>query len=84
MAKTRQEVLKTTEELQAEIKRLKAMQAELKKVPSLKVSQKGAISLYGLGRFPITLYASQWEQVISQVDDIQAFIDDNRQVLATK
>lgn len=44
----------------------------------------GAISLYGLGRFPVTLYASQWERVIGEVEHIKAFIETNRSLLATK
>lgn len=44
----------------------------------------GAISLYGLGRFPITLYASQWEALISAVPDLQAFMATNRALLSTK
>lgn len=41
---------------------------------NLKVSNKGAISLYGMGRFPVTLYKAQWEQVIELVPELKAFI----------
>jgi len=51
---------------------------------SMKVSEKGAVSLYGLGRFPITLYASQWERVLGMTDQIRAFLVDNKDKLATK
>ncbi len=51
---------------------------------TLKVSQKGAVSLYGMGQWPVTLYAGQWERVIDGIDDIKAFIEANRSVLAVK
>lgn len=44
----------------------------------------GAISLYGLGRFPITLYASQWNALISAIPDLRKFMDTNRTLLSTK
>ena len=44
----------------------------------------GAISIYGLGRFPITLYRSQWERLIAAIPDLQAFIEANKALLATK
>ena len=69
-------------ELQAEIERLKAENAALKKPPargqlSLKVSEKGAVSVYGLGRFPVTLYREQWEKLLGFGDEIRRFIQDN-------
>lgn len=67
--------------LQAESKRLKAM---LTKELSLKVSAKGAVSVYGMGRFPTTLYASQWDQLIAEIPRIAAFIKANRAILSTK
>lgn len=51
---------------------------------SIKVSQKGAVSLYGLGRFPVTLYASQWDKLFSKMQDIQAFISNNSDKLKHK
>jgi len=51
---------------------------------SMKVSDKGAVSVYGLGRFPVTLYASQWARLLGTADAIRAFIDANQSVLATK
>lgn len=51
---------------------------------SLKVSAKGAVSLYGMGRWPVTLYASQWEQVLGEVEAIKAFIETNRPLLSVK
>ena len=51
---------------------------------SLKVSTKGAVSLYGLGRFPLTLYSGQWERVLSMAAQIKAFMDQNKDKLAVK
>lgn len=51
---------------------------------SLKVTEKGGVSCYGLGRFPVTLYLSQWERLLAAKDDISAFIEANRASLATK
>ncbi len=51
---------------------------------SLKVSQKGAVSLYGLGRFPVTLYKQQWEKVLAFTDEIKEFIEANADQLSTK
>ena len=68
----------TPEELQAEIERLRAENESLKKPArgqmSLKVSEKGALSVYGLGRFPVTLYREQWEKLLNMADEIRSFI----------
>jgi hypothetical protein len=52
--------------------------------PWLKVSQKGALSVYGLGRFPVSLYKSQWLKLLSMTNEIQSFIAKNNDVLAEK
>lgn len=49
-----------------------------------KVGEKGNVCVYGLGRFPTSLYASQWERIIADIDNLKAFIDANRPRLATK
>jgi len=54
------------------------------KAISLKVSEKGAISVYGLGRFPITLYAGQMDRLLAHADTIRAFMKANQSILATK
>jgi len=77
------------EDLKAELERLKAENANLKKASktrelTLKVSQKGAVSLYGMGRFPVTLYKEQWLKVLDKADDIKEFIQDNESQLTTK
>ena len=59
--------------LRAENARLKA-QAPKPKAISAKVSLKGAVSVYGLGRFPVTLYKSQWARLLNEAQNIQAFI----------
>lgn len=51
---------------------------------SFKVSEKGAVSVYGLGRWPTTLYAGQWDRLLSQADTLRSFIADNRSRLAVK
>jgi hypothetical protein len=65
-------------ELQAEIARLRAENERLKGQRaadrvSLRVSAKGAVSVYGLGRFPVTLYKEQWMKLLDVADAIRAF-----------
>lgn len=53
----------------------------------MKVSQKGAVSVYGMGRFPVTLYADQWQRIdreLIQSGDLDNFIEDNRPTLTFK
>jgi hypothetical protein len=76
------------EDLKAEIERLRAENEALKKPTrgqmSLKVSEKGGLSVYGLGRFPVTLYKEQWIRLLAMSDDIRNFIRDNDSTLKTK
>ncbi|HUI81086.1 MAG TPA: hypothetical protein VLY24_24345 [Bryobacteraceae bacterium] len=78
----------TEEQLKAEIERLRAENESLKRPArgqtSLKVSEKGALSVYGLGRFPVTLYREQWEKLLSMADEIRAFIQRNDPLLKKK
>jgi hypothetical protein len=81
--------MQTPEELQAEIERLKRENEELKKPAtrgtiSFKVSEKGAVSVYGLGRFPVTLYKEQWEKLLEKGPEIRQFIADNEPKLKKK
>jgi len=69
------------ERLKAENERLKAQQASR---VSLKVSQKGGVSLYGLGRFPVTLYKEQWAKLLDMADEIRAFIREHDTELKAK
>jgi hypothetical protein len=76
------------EDLKAELERLKAENAALKsrgaKGVSMKVSEKGAVSVYGLGRFPVTLYQEQWLKLLDLADDIRAFVKENEAKLKKK
>ena len=76
------------EQLKAEIERLKAeneaMREPARGQMSLKVSAKGAVSVYGLGRFPVTLYREQWEKLLAMTDQIKAFIAENDHLLKKK
>ena len=74
------------EDLEAEIERLRIENAALKKGATaglMKVSEKGAVSVYGMGRFPVTLY-KQWLRLLDMSDDIRAFIAANETRLKTK
>jgi hypothetical protein len=66
------------EEIKAELERLRRENAVLRKRTStdvrMKVSEKGALSVYGMGRFPVTLYKEQWLKLLDMADDIRAFI----------
>ena len=76
------------EDLKAELERLKAENEQLKsqrsRAVSLKVSEKGGVSVYGLGRFPVTLYKEQWAKLLSMADEIRAFIKENDARLKAK
>ncbi|QOY85168.1 hypothetical protein [Paludibaculum fermentans] len=79
---------KSPEDLAAELEKLKAENASLKKARnagvSFKVSEKGAVSVYGLGRFPVTLYKEQWERLLASGDQIKSFMADNADKLKIK
>ncbi len=71
----------------AELERLRAENERLKRPrgqTSMKVSEKGALSVYGLGRFPVTLYREQWEKLLGMSDEIKQFIADNDAALKKK
>lgn len=80
--------MSSEEDLKAEIARLRAENEALKKPArgkmSLKVSEKGALSVYGLGRFPVTLYREQWEKLLGMADEIRTFIQENDVALKKK
>ena len=73
---------KELERLRIENERLRARRAagDL----TLRVSDKGAVSVYGLGRFPVTLYQEQWEKLLAHTDEIRAFVAENRDRLKKK
>ena len=76
------------QDLKVELERLKAENEALKnrssKAVSMKVSEKGGVSVYGLGRFPVTLYKEQWIRLLDMVDDIRSFIEENESKLKAK
>jgi hypothetical protein len=76
------------DDLKAELERLRAENERLKgrqtRGISLKVSEKGGVSVYGLGRFPVTLYKEQWARLLDMADDIRAFIAENESKLKAK
>lgn len=82
---------KTTAELLAEIATLRENNAKLQakadaKVQPIrfKVSEKGGLSVYGLGRFPVTLYKSQWQRLCGEIPRLQEFIAENSDKLTVK
>ena len=76
------------DDLRAEVERLRAENDRLKnrqtRGVSLKVSEKGGVSVYGLGRFPVTLYKEQWTKLLDMAGDIRTFITANEGKLKTK
>ena len=76
------------EDVKAELERLRAENERLRnrtaRSTSLKVSEKGGVSVYGLGRFPVTLYKEQWTKLLAMSDDIKAFIKEHDSELKTK
>ncbi len=80
--------MSTDEEMKAELERLRAENEALKarggKGVSMKVSEKGGVSVYGLGRFPVTLYQEQWLKLLDLAEDIRGFIREHEGQLKKK
>ena len=80
--------MSSDDEMKAELEKLRAENERLKnrgqRGTSLKVSEKGGLSVYGLGRFPVTLYKEQWARLLDMAEDIRAFIQENDAKLKTK
>jgi len=80
--------LMSDDDLKAELELLRAENERLKqkgsRAVSLKVSEKGGLSVYGLGRFPVTLYKEQWGKLLDMADEIRTFLKDNDAKLKTK
>jgi len=76
------------EDMKAELDRLRDENERLKarqsRAVTLKVSEKGGLSVYGLGRFPVTLYKEQWTKLLDMAEDIRAFLRENDAKLKTK
>lgn len=79
-----------SEDMQTELERLRAENEALKSKKSnsgtlsMKVSEKGALSVYGMGRFPVTLYKEQWLKLLGIAEDLKKFIQENDSKLKTK
>lgn len=78
---TRDEMLAILAKQSAQIEALKA--SKQRKL-TMKVTEKGGLSVYGMGRFPVTLYRGQWERLLDASDDIRGFIVDNAALLTVK
>ena len=75
----------TKEELLARIADLERQAGQKKSgAVSFKVSDKGAVSVYGMGRFPVTLYYEQWVRLLDQTADLRAFLEENKGKLKLK
>jgi hypothetical protein len=78
------------DDLENELARLRAENQKLKTQQrtsgalTFKVSEKGAVSVYGLGRFPVTLYQEQWDKLFARIDDLKRFLEENRDRLKKK
>jgi len=76
------------EDLKVELERLRAENEALKRPSrgqiSVRVSEKGGVSVYGLGRFPVTLYKEQWDKLLAAAEQIKAFIQENDHLLKKK
>ena len=76
------------DDMKEELERLRAENERLKKRSSrgvtMKVSEKGGLSVYGLGRFPVTLYKEQWIRLLDMADDIRTFMRENEATLKSK
>lgn len=71
------------DELKAELEKMKAQKVKTGEL-SFKVSEKGAVSVYGLGRFPVTLYQEQWARLLGVAEDLKKFIAENSAKLKVK
>ena len=75
---TREELLAQIEALQEQVKGRRSRKLEFK------VGKKGGVSVYGLGRFPVTLYFEQWQRLLDAADELREFLDENRPQLKLK
>ena len=73
------------EELKSKLAELeKQVQGRKKNALDFRVSEKGGVSVYGLGRFPVTLYYEQWTRLLEQVDELREFLETNKSALKRK
>jgi hypothetical protein len=85
---TKEQIEQQRAALERQIEALKAENSKLlseqRSIFDCKVSEKGAVSVYGMGRFPVTLYANQWQTLFDRASEISSFIDANKRLLKTK
>ena len=74
----------TKEELLARIAELEKQTAKRTGRMDFKVSEKGGVSVYGLGRFPVTLYYEQWVRLLDSAAGLRAFLEENKGKLKLK
>jgi len=74
----------TYEELKARVAELEKQKGVRSGSLEFRVSEKGAVSVYGLGRFPVTLYYEQWTRLLEAVDRLREFLDENKSKLKLK
>ena len=72
------------EELKARLADLEKQVETKKRSIELRVSEKGGVSVYGLGRFPVTLYYEQWMRLLGAAPELKAFIEENKSKLKLK
>lgn len=79
-----EELLKQLEEARALVAKLQAQKSNQPRALTFKISEKGAVCVYGLQRFPVTLYGSQWERLIEAMPKLKEFIEANQDKLTSK
>jgi hypothetical protein len=72
------------EELKARVEELEKSQARKRGSLEFRVSEKGGMSVYGLGRFPVTLYYEQWIRLLEQTEQIREFLEANKASMKLK
>lgn len=73
----------TYEELKTKLAELEAKQQRRGSM-EFRVSEKGGVSVYGLGRFPVTLYYEQWIRLLDRAQDLREFLEENKSKLKLK
>ncbi len=74
----------TYEELKARVAELEKKQTRQRGALEFRVSEKGAVSVYGMGRFPVTLYYEQWTRLLDAAPQLKEFLEENKSKLKMK
>ena len=74
----------TYEELKAKVAELEKKQTRQRSALEFRVSEKGAVSVYGMGRFPVTLYYEQWTRLLDAAPQLKEFLEENKSKLKLK